>query len=218
MAQEVENDVNENKVSSENELNDYGMIEIIRKRDFEKGRQQIESMVHTVLSTINITKLPFFVIDIHNTTEFDNDANGVKVQQIDDQVFELIETLDSKKYSFLFLSYDGNEARMFHNAKFLSQHSPLLTKANKIFIKQRDKGMILHIIDQYIQKSLELNADDESNNSANIVFIDDNPSNIENASNYFTIGKDLIAFNYSKHNKHHNADNDFSEIYKLFKL
>ena len=187
---------------------------IIRKRDFDNNNAQ--RLVESVVCKMNIVKLPFFVFDIHNTTEYTNLKTNK--QHLDMNVLQYIRKLTQNGYSVIFLSYDGDEKRIETNRNFLNTASTnLYLKINKIFVKKREKGMILYYIEQYIKRNVKIK-EKENMYKVNIVFVDDNYSNIENASNYFKIPDELIVFNYSKHSKWNDDNNDFSQMYNLFDI
>eukprot|EP01084_Bolivina_argentea_P041093 75831_1 len=137
-----ENKFNKQENKAENIYENEGMFVIIRKKDF--GHNNVEPLVHSIISNMKITKLPFFVFDIHNTTEYT--AKNTNKQQLDLNVFEYVEKLNENNYSVLFLSYDGHEDRIQTNRNFLNKSSDMLLKMDKLFIKKREKGLILHII------------------------------------------------------------------------
>ena len=177
---------------------------ILEKSDYSKNL--VEKKIFEYLLYIKLKRKPIIVCDIHNTIEYDN-------KKIDDDVFSMIKR-NYAKYNFFFCSYDGNADRIKFNSSILNNYSNILKKIPKIFIKKRNKGLILDLIYKYFQKNIGF----DKRYKYNLIFIDDNENNIKDSKKYSKKIKKLLLFNYTKHSKYSNKHNNLNELLQIVKF
>lgn len=115
------------------------------------------------LKTLKLTDKPIFVFDIHKTTL---NKDGIKNKDIE----KWIKKLKAEDYNIFFLSYDGQEKRIYHNASLIDKIK-LYKDIPKIFMMKRKKHLVLYNLEKLIKvdKSYDIKA----------ILIDDNPLNIK---------------------------------------
>lgn len=115
------------------------------------------------LKTLKLTDKPIFVFDIHKTTL---NKDGTKNKDIE----KWIKKLKAEDYNIFFLSYDGQEKRIYHNASLIDKIK-LYKNIPKIFMMKRKKHLVLYNLEKLIKvnKSYDIKA----------ILIDDNPLNIK---------------------------------------
>jgi hypothetical protein len=139
----------------------------------EDIKKQIDLLINN--TTINIKK-PFVFFDIHKTT-----LN--KYTELDKQIYCLIKNLLTKTYNIFFLSFDGQEPRIFKNNDILNKYY-IYRKIPKIFIKKRKKQLIL----DYFYNNLKINN--------KLILIDDNIKNIKDIKQL--CNKKIKAYHYQQ--------------------
>lgn len=87
------------------------------------------------LKDIKLSDKQIFVFDIHKTTlHKDGSANP--------EIKKWITKLLKENYNIFFLSYDGQEKRIYENAKLIDK-TKLYRKIPKIFMMKRQKHLVL---------------------------------------------------------------------------
>lgn len=152
----------------------------IHKRDFYNDT--VSSLVFNYLENY-IKDAKTVILDIHNTIEF---GDG----EIDNDIYNFIKE-NHKTVNIIFLSYDGNEERINVNNNILNNHSKVLAEIPKIFIKKRKKHFIIAHICTLIKKKF--------NTEKDVIFIDDNLNNINDANKFKNTLKKLTTVHYVAH-------------------
>ena len=136
-----------------------------------------------------------FIIDIHNTTEYDNG-------KIDKDIYSLGK---NKKFNIIFLSFDGNNERIKHNNEIINS-TEIFESSPKIFIKYRKKHYIISAI-LILLKNLKFDR--------KVTFIDDNYKNIIDAKKLTKTFDNLSIIHYVKHidiNRHKKYDESVNDL------
>jgi rhodanese-related sulfurtransferase len=166
---------------------------VIETRDFSDN--SIKNKIIDYIKSFDIINYKAVAIfDIHNTTEYDNG-------KIDHNICSIIKKLTENNISVIFLSYDGQIDRIHQNENILNQHSDLMKTIPKIFIKKRDKGLIIKIISDYL------------NGNKKILFVDDKRANIESTKLNNPDNDNIICFRYKQHT--HHKQNNITELQNI---
>ena len=177
------------------------MIEelIIEKDDFY-SYDDLKNRIYGYLKKLELKKKPLFVIDIHNTLEYNEN-------EIDLDVLHLIRQ-HAGMFNVILLSFDGNLDRIERQVEFLNKYIHLQS-VPKIFIRKRKKGLVNLIISIYFKDFIGFDKSYEYQ----MIFIDDNNNNIKDTIKYADKLRYLSCFNYSKHSKFGHEHDDFKELY-----
>ena len=134
-----------------------------RKAGSSSGRDNIDIKLKHFLKYIKVNDKPIFVFDIHKTAL---KKDGTKNEEIE----KWIKKLKKDDYNIFFLSYDGQEKRIYENAKLLDKIKTY-KDIPKIFMMQRKKHLVLYNLEKLIKvdKKYKIKA----------TLIDDNPLNIK---------------------------------------
>ena len=130
---------------------------IIKKQD------NIEEKLKSFLKKVKLTDKPIFVFDIHKTS-LNKDGS------INKEIENWIKKLKKENYNIFFLSYDGQEKRIYENSKLIEK-SKIYKSIPKIFMMKRKK----HLVVKNLANLIEINKKYKIKAS----LIDDNPLNIK---------------------------------------
>lgn len=126
-------------------------------------KQNIYIELKKFIKDININSKPIFVFDIHKTSL---KKDGKKNEEIE----KWIKKLKKENFNIFFLSYDGQEKRIYENAKLIDSVKTY-KDIPKIFMMKRKKHLVLFNLEKLIK------VDDQYKIKATL--IDDNPMNIK---------------------------------------
>lgn len=129
---------------------------------FEERLNQLQPQFRKFMNALYLPEVrPWFIFDIHNTVEYDNN-------KIDQEIKSFIDQYKNKFY-FMFLSYDTNSEIIDHNTELIDQN---FENSIQVYIGKRQKYLIL--------QELELWLDEKNNGSQHTIlfYIDDKLDNI----------------------------------------
>jgi len=118
------------------------------------------------LKTLKLTTKPIFVFDIHKTSL-------KKDGTVNEEIKDWIKKLKKDKFNIFFLSYDGQEKRIYENSKLIDNVKEY-KNIPQIFMMKRKKHLVLYNLEKLIKV----------NNNYNIkaTLVDDNPLNIKDVN------------------------------------